>query len=369
MKNKSIVHIIPAEKFTNPFIEFARKELTEYYHIFYIYRDFASYGFENSENCGVKIICSRKLNMKNMKKYLVETDIIVIHSLSVEASCLFISNLRLLKKSAVVIWGGEIYAHKVIPNSYVRRMKWLLKEELKKRCFSKVPLLLTFASNDYLLAQQYYNATGKQLDILYPSTVDISLLDKYIREKKENSEVFIMVGNSATRTNNHIDALNKLSAYKNNRIKIIVPLSYGDRCYAEEVIARGKEIFGNKFIPITDFYAPDDYAKLLSTIDVAVFYNDRQQATGNIEILSYLGAKMYLRTDTTMWTFYHDSQKCVFFSAFDIGEVSFEDFIQYNREDYLTNKEYFLRIWDNNYLKKLWENVISFLERNAESAK
>ena len=46
--------------------------------------------------------------------------------------------------------------------------------------------------------------------------------------KDEKQIINILIGNSATETNNHIEVLDLLSKFKNEDIKIYVPLSYGD---------------------------------------------------------------------------------------------------------------------------------------------
>ena len=95
-----------------------------------------------------------------------------------------------------------------------------------------------------------------------------------------------------------------LAKYKFERdFEIICPLSYGSSNIAKDIVNLGHSLFGERFIPIFDFLPATEYAKLLSSIDVAIFGHKRQQALGNILALLYLGKKVYVRSDISTWNF------------------------------------------------------------------
>lgn len=48
-----------------------------------------------------------------------------------------------------------------------------------------------------------------------------------------------------------------------------------------KVIIKGKELFGEKFIPLTEFMTFEKYLEFLGSIDIAIFAHKRQQAMGN----------------------------------------------------------------------------------------
>lgn len=118
-------------------------------------------------------------------------------------------------------------------------------------------------------------------------------------------------------------------------------------------------MFGDRFIPIFDYLTPADYARLLNSVHVAVFNFNRQQGTGNIEILGYLGKKIYIRSDTTLWEHYVCRDKCRFNDTLTIGDSTFEDFVYSNPDDTKINKAYFKKIWDIDYIKSLWDKVMN----------
>ena len=154
---------------------------------------------------------------------------------------------------------------------------------------------------DYKLAQKWYGAKGKYHEcFMYPS----NLYKEYNIKPKEHNTTNIQVGNSADPTNNHLEVFEKLEKYKDEDIRVIVPLSQGNKEYAKEVIKKGKSIFGTKFEALTDFMPFEKYLQQLSEIDIAIFNHNRQQAMGNTITLLGLGKKVYLNPKTVQWEFF-----------------------------------------------------------------
>ncbi len=72
----------------------------------------------------------------------------------------------------------------------------------------------------------------------------------------------IMVGNSATATNNHVEIFRALAKLDLDERRIIVPLSYIDPDYRDAIILYGNELFGERFQPIVDFMPLDKYRRI-----------------------------------------------------------------------------------------------------------
>lgn len=93
----------------------------------------------------------------------------------------------------------------------------------------------------------------------------------------------ILVGNSATPENNHIEAFEFIHSNVDwQSRKIYCPLSYGDLNYAESIKDAGMKLFGNNFIPLMTFLGKYEYNEILSSCDLLIFNHIRQQALGNI---------------------------------------------------------------------------------------
>lgn len=111
----------------------------------------------------------------------------------------------------------------------------------------------------------------------------------------------ILLGNSASLTCNHFDAFDVLSRLKISERKIVVPLSYGGEKYANEVCLEGNKFFGNDFVPLRGFLPISEYVKTISQCGFVVMNQNRQQGLGNIVIMLYLGAKVFLRKENPLY--------------------------------------------------------------------
>lgn len=111
----------------------------------------------------------------------------------------------------------------------------------------------------------------------------------------------ILVGNSATYTNNHLDLVEMLKSFPIGS-EFVIPLSYGDMAYKEKVVRVYKEElseyklnFLNKFMPATDYFS------ILSGCDSIIMGHLRQQGYGNIITSLYMGLKVILLKDSILY--------------------------------------------------------------------
>lgn len=171
----------------------------------------------------------------------------------------------------------------------------ILIRNLKGICF--------LDKGQYDLACQWYKTDAKYFCAGYRVDLNKSILEI----PKDGEFINILIGNSATITNCHCDVLERLRFLsKIDNIRIYCPLSYGDTEYRDKLIKYAKEIYGEKFIPIINFLDYESYMKLLRKIDIGIFNLTRQQALGNLFMLFYLGAKIYMSDDITPWKMFND---------------------------------------------------------------
>ena len=123
----------------------------------------------------------------------------------------------------------------------------------------------------------------------------------------------ILVGNSATPENNHIEIFQSLreSVDLTNR-KIIVPLSYGNTRYRNLVVAIGKQMFGEQFVPLIDYMPIEEYIALLDSCGFVFMNHLRQQAMGNIFIMMMKGARLYINHQGIAYKWLVDKGAAVF---------------------------------------------------------
>ena len=306
--DKKILHVGSVDKFIPPFIKFIQEKFNPDEHHFLL-----SYGMASKEIINRQGINCFDRGLFNRFKFWISfflnagsSEKIIIHGLfDVGVILLLALQPWLLKKSCWAIWGGDLYSYR----SSDRTIKWRITEFFKKLIVPRLGHFITHVKGDYGLARQWYGAKGTWHEcFLYPS----NLYKKYPLESSLHQGTNILLGNSATPTNNHFNALERLMPFANNSIRIYCPLSYGDPAYAEEIEQAGKKMFGEKFIALRSFTPFEEYLRLLARIDIAVFNHDRQQAMGNITTLLGLGKKVYMRTDLSSWNVFSSIGAVVF---------------------------------------------------------
>ena len=119
---------------------------------------------------------------------------------------------------------------------------------------------------------------------------DFSVSDKSFADGNN-----ILVGNSASATNNHIELFDKIAQQVNiGQRKLIVPLSYGDPRYRDKVVEVGKTMFGENFVPLVDFMPIEQYLSIVRSCEFVMMNHLRQQAVGNVCMAMLQGSKVYL---------------------------------------------------------------------------
>jgi len=301
------------KKFVLPYIKFVRQNFDETAHGFIIYGKNAG---DDPIPAGENVVYYPSV-IKNILRLLAQlrgARIIILHGLF-SSHLFYILALHpwVLKKCYWAIWGGDLYIHKSIKKDWrSRKSEWL-----RRFVISRLGHFITHIEGDYKLAQQWYGAKGQWHEcFMYPS----NLYKSYPIQDKEHNAVNILVGNSSDPSNHHLEILEMLKAYRDQSIKIYVPLSYGDQQHAQVVSKYGYENFGDVFIPLTEFISFDKYLELLSGIDIAIFNHRRQQGMGNTTTLLGLGKKVYMRSDVTPWAMFMS----IGVKIFDVAEFNLE---------------------------------------------
>lgn len=283
---RKILHVAINEKFIPQFMDFIRDNFNYYDHLFFVFNNYHDFKIKKSKNVILLTNYPNKIIPYLILIHLLySAKKIVIHGLwDKNFNRILFLQPWLLKKCYWIMWGGDFY--------YPEKQGWIKKQVIKR-----IKYLVTGTTGDYELAKKCYGVKGKHIKSFnYPST----LYQEVNIKPKTNESINILVGNSADPTNNHLEVFEKLKLYKDEDIKIIVPLSYGDQSYARQVIKAGNAIFGSKFQALTYFMPFENYLNLLSEIDIAIFNHKRQQAFSNIITLLGLGKKVFIRKESTL---------------------------------------------------------------------
>jgi len=349
MKNK-ILHILPVNTFTIPFVKFLNKEFDSRDHTFLFTsnpgkeltgRNNNIYFLRNRETFRINIL----RNIILLLKLFHSSRKIILHGLP--PLNYYILFPWVFKKSFWTIYGYEIYPGK---NNESKIFKFK-KEFILKRVAGHI----THIKGDADLANKIFKSNAKYYySPIYLSNIYNSKNQSEIKKNTNKNAYNILIGNSASPTNNHISILKLLESYKNTDIKIYCPLSYGDYPdYRNKVIEEGNKIFNDKFIPIIDFMSKNDYETFLRDIDIVVFNHNRQEAMGITISLLGMGKTIYMNQNTT--SFKSLTEKG--FKVFNNDLIS-KDGLFTNR-DVTVNLELVKKYYSYEVLKQSWDIIFN----------
>jgi len=347
-KEYNILHVFNDPKFSKGFFEFLNK------HHYNLEKDFLFHYRCTDSTChhfGMNKIFAKHFfspiaNLA-MLRPLFHSKKIIIHSMASPFLLVYLYLFpRLIKKTFWVIWGKDLYFYKTLERKHIHHEVY---EFFRRRVLRKIPHIITFLDGDYELAKEWYGSTAKlHKCFMYPS----NLYQDSPTPIKDDDLTVILVGNSADPSNNHLEIFSRLESFKDENIKLITPLSYGDEKYAKIISKEGKEIFGNKFIPINSFIPPDEYLSLLSSVDIGLFAHKRQQAMGNITTLLGMGKKVYMRNDISSWGLF----KTMGVNVYDINEF---DIKQLSETEKSVNIEKIKAYFSEDELIKQWHEIVA----------
>ena len=314
-----VLHILQNEKPSRGVIGDCRDYCPAEEHPFIVFGGPYSYTFDDFQNVDIFRVDLR--DTLRLIRRMKRADSIRFHGLfSFVLICILAFDRLIGAKATWDIYGDDLYCLTKPKKKLSNRLHlWV-----RRKAYSNLRRICTNVRGDYELACKLLNKRFEYGMHRYSPSY-VSGIRPYLEYSCPHDGLNILIGNSATASNHHREALAALEKYKNEEIRVYVPLSYGDKAYAGEITEYGKGLFGEKFVPMTDFMPKDDYFRFLMSIDVAVFANDRQQAMGNIVALLLAGKKLYMRDDTTMWESLHDDYNIRISRYSELATASFDE--------------------------------------------
>lgn len=273
------------------------------------------------------------INRDELKSY----DVVVLHSLP----SIWLIPMVMLKQNYIWLgWGFDYYSrsfdsdliadHLILPDTK-KRITGLVNNTHSANCrtvFFSHPIksivkFLVFSKFFYQLAMRNLKIFSPVLPQEYDlvkqkyglgqstkySPWNYGILEKHIIKNMELNGIStanaILLGNSATATNNHFEALDVIAKSGTSR-KVILPLSYGDRNYAKLVkvyIQSNPEIV-NQCHVLDTFMPLSEYNAIINDCGFVIMNHVRQQALGNIVAMMYRGAKIFLREESVLYSYF-----------------------------------------------------------------
>ncbi len=327
--------MIAEKKFALPLVDFIINDLKLDNHSFLIFDN----GIELNILSDNVFIINKPFKSKLFRNFLLyfklisNTDKIILHNLPFLNLLLFFPFKW--KNTLWVIHGADLYG----------RLNKSKESTFEKLVISSFERHITHIEGDSKLANELFKSKAKfHYSPMYLSNV-IETANFKISNLKD-SNYTLLVGNSLSKNNNHLEVLKKISVFEDQIGKIICPLSYGnDLAYRDEVIDLGFKLFGERFLPLTEFMQRTDYEKLLETVDIAIFDHWRQEAMGVTLSLLALGKTVYMRSTTESYI----SLKNRGFRVFD-NKLLFNEGVK--QQEVKGNKEMLEKYYSIEILKK-----------------
>ena len=324
-----IIHFIPYEKFVDRAISLF-EEAFPGENLFYVFGNYKLFNkIKNKENV---ININLKSNWQNIKFLdYNEKDKIVFHNLYSKQN-IFFANSSLFKENEkhCIFWGAELYNTPIfwpnsifghltskLPENKKNSIKIIIKDCLikslnpkkynalntsvldKKKALEAMNVIHTNVKQDFLNLKSVLNINASWSNFSYYSNEDYDLnKHKIIGEK-------ILVGNSASRSNNHLE-LFKILKDLGIQNDIICPLNYGDPIYANKISEIGENTFGKKFKSLKQFLPIEKYNKIQAECGFVIMNHYRQQAFGNIIAALNMGCKVFLSNKSPLLEHFRD---------------------------------------------------------------
>lgn len=270
------------------------------------------------------------LTIREAKEYLQkgDYDVVFFHSIA-EGTWRFVD---WIPKGKIIIWwswGYDIYNSRVpyykplldIPCYKPITGEWVAKRNEKKRNrFSFKGRLAAYIKAKAITFYRWKNI--RRIDYLRPVIpIEYEMIKQNSRLRakefgrrgstERETGCFgkhvmpshkVLVGNSATETNNHLDILDELMKKGLTDYEYVFPLNYGDMYYRDMLEGEIKKDLANVQI-IHDMMPREDYFQLLAECPSAIFGVMRQQAMGNILWCLSHGIKVFLYKDSVVYKY------------------------------------------------------------------
>ena len=167
----------------------------------------------------------------------------------------------------------------------------------------------------------------------------------------------VLVGNSATNTNNHLEIFRTLRNINLQGRKFIIPLNYGDKIYGEKIGRMANELLGEHADVLLKFMPIDDYMNKISSCGFVIMNHVRQQGVGNIISMLYMGAKVFIREENP--TFIYLKRNGV--TVFSVQELENNPqllFSPLSQLEVVNNRTIVESLWSNSTLLKKTKKII-----------
>jgi len=365
-KDKKILHIFPESMQLEQFLIYMKEKYPQVEHDFIIidiggsgeatrikehfYEIFKITNISTFKPTDALVLCKR---LRDSKAY----DNIIFHSLYLNYLLLALFfNKKAVRRATFIIWGVQDAGPFFVPETKSKyKIAGWFYEKLRSVIIPEFKYIGTVLDADYDKVKKLYGVTAANKKCKYMLG---AFNNKEQAEKKNRKHINIQAGHSGYKVTSTLETLDTLSKFKDEDIRIFSPLSYGDEKYIQEVIKKGKEIFGKKFIPITKQMSGTNFIKFISSMDIYIHNALVQMGLANVFTNIAYRSKVYLNAEGAVYDEYTNIWGYTVSKVSDIREQSFEEFIYLCPEEAEKNKLISDYHGDAEDMKAVWDNLL-----------
>lgn len=225
---------------------------------------------------------------------------------------------------------------------------------VRKKYFKRISNRLNSVSGskcNAMILQQYAGRTyGFYQTFCYSLKETLGNLYKIDFFESQN----VLIGNSASLTNNHLYVLNFIKEFDLGNSHIVMPLSYGGYGrYKRDIIKQYSRAFSNKCEFITNYMPLNEYNSIFLGLKTIVVASWREESFGTIIMGLYLGIKVYMSKKSPVYVSLMEEG----FHIFAIEDTTNMEFVTPLSN---SEKEYNRRLLIDNYCE---DKFVSELKR------
>ncbi len=257
-------------------------------------------------------------------------DWIFVHALNCGYLPFVFTKNKYLRKTVWRTWGHDVvdYSKRPKRNIFERIIRYFQKELY----VYKIRKLHMIGVANNVDIHNIHSVFGNQIKTIkmpyfYKKAEEEKLRELSDEVQCSDETTHILIGHSAHESERHLEALEALSVFKDEDVKIYLPFSYGGTGkYKGTVIDYATKVFGaDKVVIKQDFMEYIDFARFIKSMDVVIYNSMDSTGLGTLGLILLFNRGLFLNPNGVLTKgFEADGIKCNYIT--DIPNMSFENF-------------------------------------------
>lgn len=302
-------------------------------------------------------LTSLKVYIQFIRRKVTKNDVIIIHGLYTNWHYLIpLIAPRLAKRVVWDIWGDDFFSAKRLKIS--SDIKDKIRYLIRRYAVPKFGAIAGF-SGDVEELKAHFNFKNKVFNINHPLRANIDELS--LVPQAEVKVKKLLIGNSGSRSNEHIRALEQLRCLANfNNLELYCIFSTDvDQAYYQELQVYLAKYQIENITIIEEMMEFDEFIAFVNSIDVVLLPHRRQQGVGTANLSLILGKPVFMDNTISTVEYYNNHG----ITVFDVTKlVQLNDF-KLDTSITIKNSNKIKQLFGRKSVKVSWEKITAELLR------